>query len=112
MDPLACRIHQNVDYPTYRSGAQKFVEIVGGQIRPQVLIAQNHSLRFSIVRAQLSYTPIPAKHYRTAIDLTFLVFVFFFAQEVVGVERSLKANNGLVGENIWSFGQVIAPCFI
>jgi hypothetical protein len=46
------------------------------------------------------------------IDLTFLVFVFFFAQEVVGVERSLKANNGLVGENIWSFGQVIAPCFI
>jgi hypothetical protein len=58
------------------------------------------------------HNQIPTVRYPTTIDLTFLAFVVFFAREVVGVERSLKANNGLVGENIWSFGQVIASSLI
>jgi hypothetical protein len=87
---LAYRIHQKADYPTYRSRAQ----------------------RVGLAWVTIEIRPLPAKHHRTAIDFTFLAFVFFFAQGVAGVGRSPKMNNGLVGENIWSFGQVIAPSVI
>ena len=90
LDPLAYRVHQKGDYPTYRSRAQ----------------------RVGLAWVTIEIRLLPAKHHRTAIDFTFLAFVFFFAQGVAGVERSLKMNNDLVGENIWSFGQVIAPSVI
>ena len=45
---------------------------------------------------------------RNAKTITLVAYGVYLVEGVVGVERSLKANN-LEGENLWSFGQVSVP---